>query len=423
MRIFIFSLSFIFSLLITTDANATIISEAEYPFPIKDPYISTISSAANVPSAPYEIVKVEIRKDRRQVPLLEDRNPVPLGLFEQKGKNAPLALIISGTGGTALSGNVLLLASQLYLKGYHAITLPDPVSWHYVLGVSESALPGYPLRDATEYYEFIKKVISHLKSEKNIQFSSISLVGYSYGGLLSGFLAKQDESEKAFNFEKVIILNPPLNVKASLMLLDNYYEEYKNVPQERRRYITSELLGIAVRMQESGFKLEAIAEAAKKLQLTPTECQWLIGESFRQSLGDVIYTSQQVKDLGLLKSKASSAKKSERFREARNIGFREFFIRFIAPSLKPNRQTPTRPEMEKMLQDSDFHTLLPLIKESKNIFVITNKDDFLVTPEDIDLLESTLRERFILYPYGGHMGNLWFPVNKANFERIMTPTY
>ncbi len=422
MRLPLFLIKVFIALTTTNLAWATIIPESEYPFPIKDHYVSTISSAANTPLASYETLKIEVRKDRRNVPLLEKRNAVPLALFEHKNKKAPLAFIISGTGGTALSGSALLLASQLYLQGYHAVTLPDPISWHYVLGVSESALPGNPLRDAPEYYEFMKKVTSFLKKQQGLNFTDISVAGYSYGGLLSGFLAREDEKQKVFNFAKVIIINPPFNLKSSMMLLDNYFAEVKNITPERRSDIMGALVTVASQIQGEGFDLKLVAGAAQKLHLTHPECRWLIGESFRINLSEVIFASQQVKDLGFLKKKALPYRFNERMKEARQFGFREYFIRFLAPSLKPNRETPTREEMEIALNEANFTSLAETLKNNKNIFVLTNKDDFLVTPADIEFLENTMHERFVLYPYGGHMGNLWFPMNKANFERIMSLT-
>lgn len=408
-----------FSLALTLSAQAKLISADDYHFPLRDPYLSSISSGANTPLTPYEIIKVEVRTDRRDVPLLKDRNAVPLGLFEQKNQQAPLAFVISGTGGTALAGTALYLASELFLKGYHVVTLPDPISWHYVLGVSESSLPGDPLRDAPEYYKFMQKVVHFLKTQRHLNFTDTSLVGYSYGGLLSGFLAKEDDVQKVFNFNKIIIFNPPFNMKRSILLLDQYYDEGKKITFERKDIIISTIYSIAAQMQDTGFKLDIVGEGIKRLSLTKSESQWLIGESFRQNLADVIYTSQQVHDLRILKQRATSFHKRERLTESKTFGFREYFTRFLAPSLMPNRQTPTRENLEAMLFQADFRNLEEIIKTHKNIYILTNKDDFLIAPEDIDFLENAAQERFYLYPYGGHMGNLWFPSNRADYERIM----
>lgn len=413
------ALSFFTTLSVSFSTHAKILSESEYPFPIKDPYISSISSGANLPLAPYKIIKVEVRTDRRHVPLLEGRNAVPLGLFEQKNKTAPLAFVISGTGGTALSGTALYLASDLYLKGYHVVTLPDPISWHYVLGVSETSLPGDPLRDASEYYRFLQTVTEFLKNKINLKYTHVSLSGYSYGGLICGFLALEDAAQKVFNFNRIIILNPPMNTKHSLLLLDQYYDEGKKISRDRKDIILGSILNVAEEMLDHGFDLNIVGAAINKLKLSTTESQWLIGESFRNSLAEVVYTSQQIFDLHILKQEANSWHKRERLAESKTIGYREYFIQFVAPSLMSNRVAPSRDILEALLNKSNFYALEEILKTNKNIYVFTNKDDFLISPPDVEFLKSTLQDRLYLYPYGGHLGNIWFPINRADFTQVM----
>ena len=70
-----------------------------------------------------------------------------------------------------------MLAEQFYDMGLHAVTLPDPLSWHYALGVSESTLPGYLPQDSREYYVFLKRVAEHLKTEHHLGITGYSVAG------------------------------------------------------------------------------------------------------------------------------------------------------------------------------------------------------------------------------------------------------
>jgi hypothetical protein len=56
--------------------------------------------------------------------------------------------------------------------------------------------------------------------------------------------------------------------------------------------------------------------------------------------------------------------------------------------------------------------------ENKNIVVMHNRDDFLVSIEDLDYLEGLLGDRARIYPYGGHMGNIWYWQNRNDIVSI-----
>jgi len=43
----------------------------------------------------------------------------------------------------------------------------------------------------------------------------------------------------------------------------------------------------------------------------------------------------------------------------------------------------------------------------------------LINRKSIEELKETLRDRVILYPYGGHLGNLWYPENKRDALKIL----
>ncbi len=416
MKKFLFALILIVS--ISSAAWAKVYTAAEYDFPLKDANIATLSSGANMPLTPYEIVNIEIRSDRRLVPLVEGRNKVPLGLFEQKNRTAPLAFIIAGTGGSALAGSALYLASELYLKGFHVVTLPNPLHWHYVLGVSESTLPGYPFRDSPEYYKFLEKTTLFLKSKRNLKISNFSLVGYSYGGLLAGFLAQEDLKQKLFDFKRIVIISPAMNIASSIQTLDNYYSESRHITFDRRQVILGTIINVGVKIRETGFDLNLIGNAIKELQLTPLETQWVIGNDFRENLRDIVFTSQQIKDLHILKIKATPSRKSGRLNEAKRVSFAAYFKYFVAPSILEKPQITNQDDLNSLLEKSSFYSLSDFIKNNKNIFIITNQDDFLMGAGDAESLASAANERLYLYPYGGHMGNLWHPLNQHDFLEI-----
>ena len=54
-------------------------------------------------------------------------------------------------------------------------------------------------------------------------------------------------------------------------------------------------------------------------------------------------------------------------------------------------------------------TLEDAFKAADNIFVMHNRNDFLMTSESMEWLEATFGERAVIFPRGGHLGNLYIP--------------
>jgi len=305
----------------TSDTQANVVTPQEYNFPLRDRYISTVSSAVDGTNVPYKIVYIEPRKDRSTVPLLEGRDKIPLVLFAQKNKTAPLAFVISGSGGTALSGSSMMIAGELFNMGYHVVTMPDPVSWMYTLAISQTGLPGYLPRDSKEYYGFAQQVTVMLKRQQGLKISGYSVLGYSYGGLLAAFMAKEDATQKVFNFSKIVIVNPAVDVAYSVKLLDSYYDEGNKITPERRTNIYGGILSLGGSMLNTGINPQAINEAVTSMHIQTVEEKWLIGEAFRSDLGDMVFVSQQIKDTGILKAHADKHHMDVREDEAHQISF------------------------------------------------------------------------------------------------------
>ncbi len=274
-----------------------------YAFPVQDPLLATLTAAVHGTATQYKKIALEIRSDRRHVKLLEGRHKINLGLFKQN-KKAPLVFIVAGLGGNGLSGTSLLLAEDLFKRGYHVVTLPNSFSWNYALGVSESATPGYMPRDSIEYYNFMKKVNAHLLKSEGLQVTSYSLMGYSLGGLLSVFVSQIDDTQQAFQFKKVVLINPAMDVNHGFNVLDSFYREGSKLTYQQKAFAFSTVVDLGLELLKKPFSGNTMKSAIPKLsKLSQLDLKWLIGNSFRQSLRDIIYASQQVRDTGLLKTK------------------------------------------------------------------------------------------------------------------------
>ncbi|MGL5578490.1 MAG: serine/threonine protein kinase, partial [Fusobacteriaceae bacterium] len=51
------------------------------------------------------------------------------------------------------------------------------------------------------------------------------------------------------------------------------------------------------------------------------------------------------------------------------------------------------------------------LRNSKKIAVVTNADDLILDKEDLNYLKSVFGERIIIFPKGGHSGNMYYGPN------------
>jgi len=64
-----------------------------------------------------------------------------------------------------------------------------------------------------------------------------------------------------------------------------------------------------------------------------------------------------------------------------------------------------------MVDQISLYALEDYLRRSGKILVMHNADDIILGPGDLGFLRRALGERLILYPRGGHCGNLNYRVN------------
>jgi predicted alpha/beta-fold hydrolase len=324
----------------------------------------------------------------------------------QANRQAPLVFVIPGTGGNAKSGSAHFIAEKLYALGYQTVVLDDPFSWNFAVAGSQSALPGFLPNDARDMYQALQAITAKLRAEKNVQPKSYSLVGSSLGALATLFVNKIDQK---FHFEKIVLINPPLDMVYAVNQLDRLYDVGQTLSPKRQGQIFSDVINEASvlmadvnNMHDRGF----MQKAFEQLNLNNADMSYLIGWSFRNSLRDVIFASQQVRDLGILKSPVSRTHRNARYDEARSFSFNDYLKLFVFVDIKKTK-SPTY-SLEDMNAEASIYQFAGVIKNNPNIFVIHSKDDFLLKAGDLQWLQTQFGPRATLFPYGGHMGSLNF---------------
>lgn len=390
-----------------SDADAT-----TYKYPYQNNLVATLTGAVTHPTRPVQLLKLEVRKDRRNVPFMKGRNAIVLGYYPQNHP-APLMFVVPGLGGYAGSGSALLLAETYFDAGYSVVTLPNNLSWQYTLGVSETAIPGYLPRDAREYYQFLQTVTAELKNNQNLAITGYGISGFSLGGLLTAFVADLDTHQHVFNFDRVILINPAVDVAYGIAELDGLEMAGDQLTAQRKADVMGLAFNVGSNLLSAPMTVQTFDVALPKLAgCTDAEMKWLIGQSFRQSIRDVLITSQRVHNTGFLKTKSTATQMDAQLNEAAQYSFADYMNLIVNPSLGQSGVSNA-----DIVQQSSLFTLAPLMKKNPKFFVFENADDLIIRPSDLEFLRATLGPRLKLYPHGGHLGNLWYEQNRHDIAR------
>lgn len=394
-------------------AQVSIENDTEkYNYPVANPYYATLTNLAIDPrSYIYKTASLELKPNRSHLPGLSVSNKIEF-TYNVNNPEAPLIIIVAGLGGGAKSSSALLLAQLMTRLGYNAVTVANPFTWQFSVSVSETGLVGYAPDDARDLYNFLKVVRDYLVKNAKIQTNRYGLIGYSMGALDAGFLLKYDLEHKDFNFARTLLINSPLNLKYSITALDKLYSEGQKISAARKSWDLGYLYDFYEKMKPLLDRGVSITELLARFKLTETDVKWLIGESFEESLTDVILASQQVKDLGLLKSPVNSI--NARTEEAGRFTFEKFTEKFFYPNYM------SRLTLDEFYESGSLTSIFDILESNPGTFLFHNADDFLYQPELTEVLQSKMGQRFKLFPHGGHLGNLWYPENLKTIANVMS---
>ena len=386
-----------------------------YDYPYHDPWLATASVALlKDPKLPEKQVKdVTIYPARARTPLFEDRAQVYYVTYRQE-KPADLVVLISGLGSVAEDPLALYLGGQIFAMGYNVLVVPDAFNWQFALGASRSGYPGVPSIDAGDLENFIVRARDHAVRVDGMKIRQTKLVGYSMGALEGAFLAAREAQHPRLKFAKVVLLNPPVDTFYDLHQLDALAATGKDWSADEKKTVKAKAFDLVANANLTDPEgAPYFRDLAQKNTLTDDQLKYVLFGLFHDSLSDVIMVSQQIHDLGILKSPASKISLDAREKEAAQYGFADYLNKFVMPQLPDQRAAAEMTKTETLYGLHDF------LASHHEVEIFHNADDFLVRPQDIAYLQSTLTNRLTLFPHGGHMGNIWYPANQQMLAKAL----
>jgi len=328
-------------------------------------------------------------------------------------KKAPLVFLIAGTGSSDQAGKMMTLMKAYYQAGFHVVNLPSPTHPNFVVAASHSHIPGDLTEDSADLYWVMEHVWNRIKGD--IEVSDFYLGGYSLGGTQAAFVAKLDDQKKAFNFRRVLMINPAVNLYDSVTRIEDTLNGIPGGPKEAARFMNSVINRFTEfyeRGQFTAFNENFLYALAKSGTFTQADAGGLIGVSFRIASAGMIFASDVMTNGGYVVPKNRVLVNSDDLggymRVSTHLSFIDYFNEYFYPYFKGKRPGLTK---EALIAAQGLQSIEPYLKSNQKFDVITNENDFILSDADRGYLKQLFGERTKIYPRGGHLGNLEYKDN------------
>ena len=399
---------------------------APYDYPFDNHFVSTVigtphelqAPGPEMKDVPFKTLKLTVFQERDVPDVLFYTDKLKVGFAPQK-KKAPMAIIIAGTGADHRTGKVRGMTRYLWHAGFHVLTIPSPTHPNFLITASTTMVPGSAEDDARDLYRAMQLAWEQVKGK--VEVTDFYLTGYSLGAFQSAFVAKLDEQEKAFNFKKVLMINPPLSLFNSVSRLDKMLDE--NIPggiNNFQVYFEELVEAIAKYYRNDvfvAFDEDLFYNIFKELRregITPTgeKLPPLIGFAFRISSSNMIFTSDIMTHSNLIVPRDLELSPLDSLNEYATVVFRTPFVAYFdqlfVPYFQKRQPGLTR---QQLIDAMSLKAIEGYLKSATKIGLMHNADDVIMEPGEVDELARIFGDRAQIYPTGGHCGNMEFPDN------------
>lgn len=326
---------------------------------------------------------------------------------------APLIVSIAGTGGDHASGKAQLMKRILYRAGFHVLSLSSPTNPDFLFAASSTNHAGISPKDAEDLYLVIQRALRMIS--KKIKATDYYLTGYSLGALNAAFVSRLDHRRQKVRFTKVLLINPPVNLITSVTNLTEIVTSDELLRRTGSRSIAGFIDPIVHRMAQyfkasgqidlTGDAMYRIAEGA---HLSDFELRVLVRIAFGFSVADMVFTTDALNQYGYIvpKGQAVSMLQSNGniwLKHALTWTFLDYFRLMVLPywqGLHPEDSEADVVVAWSLLGLRDY------LANQTNIRVQHNTDDIILGAGDIEFIRETFGDRALIYPAGGHCGNM-----------------
>ena len=390
-----------------------------YNFPIDDPYSATIIGSASMmtegvsENIPLKVYGIQI-KDKKDIPdVFWYASKFKFSFSKQKNKKAPLIFVLAGTGSDYSTTRVKFMQRIFHDAGYHTIAISSQMSQQFMISASSNSVPGLLLEDNEDIYKAMKLAYNKIKDQ--VEVTDFYIMGYSLGGSNAAVLSYIDEKEKAFNFKRVFMVNPPVNLYDSAVKLDKYLDDYTGGKSEGiEKLLNTTLAKIkgGLTNEYANIGADTIYNIVKGDILSDSEKKAYIGLAFRLASTDLNFISDFITKSHIYTKNPKKVDKytnmKEYFKAVNFATFEDYVNKIGFPYYKKYNKDLTT---EDLKEKASLRVIEDYLRTSPKIAAVTNADELILNEKDFAFLKDVFKNRLVIYPRGGHCGNMFYKEN------------
>lgn len=390
-----------------------------YNFPIDDPYSATIIGSATMmtpgvsENIPLKVYEIQI-KDKKDIPdVFWYASKFKFSFSKQKNKKAPLIFVLAGTGSDYSTTRVKFMQRIFHDAGYHTIAISSQMSQQFMISASSNSVPGLLLEDNKDIYKAMKLAYNKIKDQ--VEVTDFYIMGYSLGGSNAAVLSYIDEKEKSFNFKRVFMVNPPVDLYDSALKLDKYLDDYtggKTKGIEKLLNTTLAKVKGGLTNEYANIGADTIYNIVKNDILSNAEKKAYIGLAFRLASNDLNFISDFITKSHVYTKNPEKVNKftnmKEYFKAVNFATFEDYVNKVGFPYYKKYNKDFTNEDLKR---EASLKVIEDYLRTSPKIAAVTNADELILDEKDIDYLKDVFKNRLVIYPKGGHCGNMFYKEN------------
>jgi hypothetical protein len=329
--------------------------------------------------------------------------------FSAQKKPAPLAILISGTGGDGNTSSLATLRAVLYGAGYHVLTLPSPTFPGFIVSTSSTGVAGDLKQDGADLYAAMQRIVAHLPGK--VVITDVDVIGYSLGGANAGVVKWLDGREHKLHIHRAVMIEPPVSLFSSIGRLDKLFAISIGSGDAGVERLYQKLYAQLANFYRASDRVEIdesfLLSAAGAVLSTDTEFSAAIALTFRIDLMNMFLAGDLYARTGVVVDPRHPPKVGDSLQqiqaELRGKPFAEYFTKVFAPYYLEHRPNSTT---DSLIADNKLDIIGAALREDPDYFVQTNSDDLILDESELQWLRDTLGSRIAVYDHGGHLGNL-----------------
>jgi len=400
-------------------------AETEYRYPYRDPYLATVTTAIVnadnlIPRLKREVVHIPLITGRGQLPSLEGRDEFSVTVYRQDHP-APLLFVLAGIGSNPYFGLGTYFAWLFQQQGFHVVILPSPMSWNFALSASQSGAPGYAPADARDLYEAMQQTLAVLRAQYRVTTTRIAFLGASLGALEGAYLSVLDASEQKIAIDGYLLLNPPLDLDYALHKVDLWTA----LPAKFGPAETETLIARALAILDS-FSTDPRDDPAVFDRLTSQfstftreQLQFLLAKALQMALPELVYVTDVIQNRDDRPATLTEARR--RIQAANRVSFLDYIERLGVP-VWTRSTVGSASDLKGFARRSSLTPILDHLRDNARVHIVHNEDDVLIARQSLRELQQALGSRVTVFPYGGHLGNVWYQDNRDYALRVLGAT-